>query len=74
MTDDIYDYDIPVPVIRLGRPGASKWQGFPIGASIFIAGYNKGAAYAMARRLKYSIKVIDTTENGISGCRIWRIS
>lgn len=69
------DSDIPLP-----EPVRSKypWKQMKVGDSFFVAGMTSGRLGARARaysaRNKEDFVARNVIENGVEGCRVWRVA
>jgi len=72
-----WDTDIPLPENK-GRGGRAKYPlgMMPVGASFFTAGKTSSDMCSATRVWKLrglDFSTVTVTENGVNGCRVWRI-
>jgi hypothetical protein len=70
------DKGIPVPERKdsTGRPETRPWSEMEPGDSFFEASDKKNINIPMKYRLRAKWKTRIVTENGVRGCRVWRIA
>ena len=70
--------DVPIPANRAHGNAKYPWRDMQVGSSFFIPGRTAGAlagAKSTAKKntgFRFTTRTV--TENGVNGCRVWRVA